>query len=119
MSLDWSEMFKLLKAKEQYSAYFDRPVEEQVTHLIDEAQELLEWIKNGNVDNIQEELKDVIMMVWTVTNKLMSTWMLDWFNLESQKDKVFERSPHIKLWEKVSAELEDILWAKAKGNNVL
>lgn len=105
-----TDLYKLLRRKEQYSEFIDWTYKEHFKTLFDEIRELKEWIMKKDTKNIQEEFSDVIYMIWQLANKLNKDWYLKWLDFKNHSNKIYERSPQLKTWEKVSREKENIIW---------
>ena len=112
--LNGSELYKLLRRKEKYSEFIDWTYKEHFKTLNDELRELKEWVMKQDNENIKEEFMDVIYMVGQLANKLNRDWLLEWLDFQEQSDKIYKRSPQLKIWEKVSRQVENILWIKNK-----
>lgn len=112
-----SDLYKLLRRKEKYSEFIDWTFEEHFKFFKSELAELEEWIKNNDIENIQEEFLDVIYMIWQISNKLNKEWFLDWIDTKKHSEKIYSRSPNLEAWEKISRETEDKVWYILKNKD--
>jgi len=119
-NLLWDKnLYELLRRKENYSEYINWTFKEHIDNLQNEIIELSEWIQKWDIKNIQEEFMDVIFMIWQLSNKLNKEWFLKWLDFKNQKEKILSRSPNLKTCNKVSREVENILWHKNKENETI
>lgn len=93
---DW---YQLLRRKEAYSFYMDRPFERLVKDLKGEIDELFQWIEANDSDNIKEELADVLFNTQQLIQALFKKWLITSEDLKAtwkeQKKKIYWRQPFL------------------------
>ena len=115
-----ADRYDLLLRKEEYSHYVDRPFERLIKDAKGELDELLNWIQNGDMENIKEEVWDVIFNTCQVLQALLKRELITPEDIHqtgiNQKKKIYKRQPHLKENRKLdSREEETALFAKLKN----
>ena len=118
LRINFLSMFDLLSRKEKYSEYIEKTTDVEIAKALSwEVLELIEELEKWENEKARGELNDVIYMLWQLMIKMDQTWKLDWFETfwKDQKDKIVERSPHLKKCEKISLETEKAVWRIIKS----
>jgi len=115
MHLNDKNLYELLRRKEKFSWYQENSIEKHIKDTIWELEELLEWVTNNDIDNIQEELQDVIMNVGQLIYKIIKEKDIK-LDFKKHKQKILERSPNLKPWKYIGLEAEHKNWVEYKKN---
>ncbi len=117
MSNEFTNLLQVVKNNRKYSVWVrKKSIDEYSEHLVDEIKEVIEAIKNNDIENLKEELGNTL---WDILTMLAICEEEYGFGIDDSArivlDKFKKRKPHIFEGKELTIEEEFKLWNDAKN----